>query len=102
MGWPMSEHPRARAVAVPEAIAAPEALEIEIPSERSDVPKYVFLGLLSGTVIGFFGIGASWMLAPVLSATSNSNAPERRGHVVPSAFNPVGPGGALEGVMSTS
>eukprot|EP00931_Biecheleriopsis_adriatica_P060746 TRINITY_DN36491_c0_g1_i1.p1 TRINITY_DN36491_c0_g1~~TRINITY_DN36491_c0_g1_i1.p1 ORF type:complete len:399 (-),score=72.77 TRINITY_DN36491_c0_g1_i1:72-1268(-) len=46
-------------------------LHIENPcTPVRELPRFVALGTLSGAVLGFFGVGPAWMLAPLVMRTS--------------------------------
>eukprot|EP00443_Scrippsiella_acuminata_P038153 CAMPEP_0115235580 /NCGR_PEP_ID=MMETSP0270-20121206/35392_1 /TAXON_ID=71861 /ORGANISM="Scrippsiella trochoidea, Strain CCMP3099" /LENGTH=358 /DNA_ID=CAMNT_0002650383 /DNA_START=13 /DNA_END=1089 /DNA_ORIENTATION=- len=64
-------------VAVAPAEALPDAAVVERPvsaSPASDMPRLIALGTVSGGILGFFGIGPAWILAPVLSSTGPAAA----------------------------
>lgn len=69
---------------------------------RSDFPRLLTLGSLSGVVLGFFGVGPAWLLAPILSYTepdavasaagpANQPAASRRAAVVEAGAGDMGP-----------
>lgn len=54
----------------PPARFAAEAPQPRLPpTPLSDAPRLILLGAAAGGVLGFFGIGPAWLLAPLLHAT---------------------------------
>mmetsp|Transcript_142614 Transcript_142614/g.397373 ORF Transcript_142614/g.397373 Transcript_142614/m.397373 type:complete len:348 (-) Transcript_142614:105-1148(-) len=56
----------------PEPVAAPKPVDAAESSSNStsELMRYLAFGLGSGAILGFFGIGPAWMLAPALARTS--------------------------------
>eukprot|EP00928_Gymnodinium_smaydae_P030390 TRINITY_DN22625_c0_g1_i1.p1 TRINITY_DN22625_c0_g1~~TRINITY_DN22625_c0_g1_i1.p1 ORF type:complete len:380 (-),score=72.82 TRINITY_DN22625_c0_g1_i1:44-1012(-) len=64
-----------------DAGSARQLVSMESGSPRSSFewPRYLVLGAASGFVLGFFGVGPAWMLAPLVARTAPSREGTARG-----------------------
>lgn len=61
-------------VAPRQQLAVPPATEVRSTSLMDDWARLTALGAAAGSVLGFFGIGTAWMLAPILRHTAPGSA----------------------------
>lgn len=58
---------------------------VQPSAARDDLPRLLGMGLASGVVLGFFGIGPAWILAPLLTHTAKTG---QLGALVQEDFGP--------------
>lgn len=79
MRWRDQEVKRAEKEAEQEPAPVVLSLQASLPtapvqSAASDMPRLFMLGAASGVVLGLFGIGPAWIVAPILTASDSRHA----------------------------